>query len=125
LPASLPRWGTKADNSRAAAFVLALLLAWITVRTDVIVAALIPFITAPPIGAVAPSLLAAPRSGVINVFAGTLDATVPVLSIYTLGGLMLAMSLRARHDEGGHLAHEREAGSRVADLRASVACSLV
>jgi iron(III) transport system permease protein len=81
------------------AFVLALLLAWITARTDarltgmIEIAALIPFITTPPIGAVARSLLAAPRSGVINVFARTLDATVPVLSIYMLGGPMFVMSL--------------------------------
>ena len=43
--------------------------------------------------AVAWSLLAAPRTGVINVFARTLGATAPVLNIYTLGGLIFVMSL--------------------------------
>jgi iron(III) transport system permease protein len=57
------------------------------------VAALIPFITPPLIGAVAWSLLAAPRTGVINVFARTLGATAPVVNIYTIGGLIFVMSL--------------------------------
>ncbi|HXA21278.1 MAG TPA: iron ABC transporter permease [Acetobacteraceae bacterium] len=81
------------------AFVFALPLVWITARTDtplkgaIEVAALIPFITPPLIGAVAWSLLAAPRTGVINVFARTLGATAPVLNIYTIGGLIFVMSL--------------------------------
>jgi iron(III) transport system permease protein len=81
------------------AFALALPLVWITARTDtplkgvIEIAALIPFITPPLIGAVAWSLLAAPRTGVINVFARTLGATAPVLNIYTLGGLVFVMSL--------------------------------
>jgi iron(III) transport system permease protein len=70
------------------AFFFALPLVWITARTDtplkgvIEVAALIPFITPPLIGAVAWSLLAAPRTGVINVFARTLGATAPVVNIY-------------------------------------------
>jgi iron(III) transport system permease protein len=81
------------------AFVFALPMVWITARTDtplkgvIEIAALIPFITPPLIGAVAWSLLAAPRTGVINVFARTLGATAPVLNIYTLGGLIFVMSL--------------------------------
>jgi iron(III) transport system permease protein len=81
------------------AFMFALPIVWITARTDtplkgvIEIAALIPFITPPLIGAVAWSLLAAPRTGVINVFARTLGATAPVLNIYTLGGLIFVMSL--------------------------------
>jgi iron(III) transport system permease protein len=81
------------------AFVFALPLVWITARTDtplkgvIEVAALIRFITPPLIGAVAWSLLAAPRTGVINVFARTLGATAPVVNIYTIGGLIFVMSL--------------------------------
>jgi iron(III) transport system permease protein len=81
------------------AFVFALPLVWITARTDtplkgvIEVAALIPFITPPLIGAVAWSLLASPRTGVINVFARTLGASAPVVNIYTIGGLIFVMSL--------------------------------
>ena len=81
------------------AFIFALPLVWITARTDtpfkgvIEVAALIPFITPPLIGAVAWSLLAAPRTGVINVFARSLGATAPVVNIYTVGGLIFVMSL--------------------------------
>jgi iron(III) transport system permease protein len=81
------------------AFAMALPLVWITTRTDtplkgvIEISALIPFITPPLIGAVAWSLLAAPRTGVINVFARALGATAPVLNIYTLGGLVFVMSL--------------------------------
>jgi iron(III) transport system permease protein len=81
------------------AFMFALPLVWITARTDtpfkgvIEVAALIPFITPPLIGAVAWSLLAAPRTGVINVFARTLGATAPLVNIYTIGGLIFVMSL--------------------------------
>jgi iron(III) transport system permease protein len=81
------------------AFVFAMPMVWITARTDtplkgvIEIAALIPFITPPLIGAVAWSLLAAPRTGVINVLARALGATAPVLNIYTLGGLIFVMSL--------------------------------
>ena len=81
------------------AFVLALPLVWITARTDtplkgvIEIAALIPFITPPLIGAVAWSLLAAPRTGVINVVARTLGATAPVLNIYSLAGVTFVMAL--------------------------------
>jgi iron(III) transport system permease protein len=81
------------------AFVFALPLVWITARTDtplkgvIEIAALVPFITPPLIGAVAWSLLAAPRTGVINVVARTLGASAPVVNIYTIGGLIFVMSL--------------------------------
>lgn len=80
-------------------FVIALPLVWITARTDtplkgiVELAAVLPFITPPLIGAVAWSLLGAPRTGLLNVLARALDATGPVLNIYSMPGLIFVMSL--------------------------------
>jgi iron(III) transport system permease protein len=80
-------------------FLLALPLVWITTRTDtplkglVEIAALLPFITPPLIGAVAWALLAAPRTGLINVLARQLGASAPVLNIYSMSGLIFVMSL--------------------------------
>jgi iron(III) transport system permease protein len=80
-------------------FLFALPLVWITTRTDtplkglVEIAALLPFITPPLIGAVAWALLAAPRTGLINVLARQLGAGAPVLNIYSMGGLIFVMSL--------------------------------
>ena len=39
------------------------------------------------------SLLAAPRTGVINVVARSLGATAPVLNIYSLAGVVFVMAL--------------------------------
>jgi len=82
------------------AFAFALPLAWITARTDtplrglIEMAALMPFITPPLIGAVAWSLLGAPRTGFINVAARGLTGTAdPVVDIYTRGGLIFVMGL--------------------------------
>jgi iron(III) transport system permease protein len=81
------------------AFVFALPLVWITTRTDtplkglIDLAAILPFITPPLIGAVAWALLAAPRSGVINVLAQHLGATGTVVNIYSMGGLIFVMAL--------------------------------
>src|SRR5262245_2412125 len=80
-------------------FLFALPLVWITTRTDtplkglIEIAALLPFITPPLIGAVAWALMAAPRTGLINVFAKQLGATSPLLDIYSMGGLIFVMSL--------------------------------
>jgi iron(III) transport system permease protein len=80
-------------------FLIALPLVLITARTDtplkglIEIATLLPFITPPLIGAVAWSLLAAPRTGLINVFARHLGATSPIVNIYTMGGLIFVMSL--------------------------------
>ena len=80
-------------------FVLALPLVWITTRTDtplkglIEIAALLPFITPPLIGAVAWALLAAPRTGLINVLARTFGMTAPLLNIYSMSGLIFVMSL--------------------------------
>jgi iron(III) transport system permease protein len=57
------------------------------------IAALLPFITPPLIGAVAWALLAAPRTGLINVLARQLGTTAPVLNIYSMSGLIFVMSL--------------------------------
>ena len=80
-------------------FLIALPLVWITARTDtplrgvIELAALLPFITPPLIGAVAWSLLAAPRTGVLNVIARQLGATGLVTNIYSMPGLIFVMSL--------------------------------
>jgi len=81
------------------AFLFALPLVWITARTDtplrgfIEIAALLPFITPPLIGAVAWSLLAAPRTGLINVLARQMGASGPILNVYTMGGLVFVMAL--------------------------------
>ena len=81
------------------AFLFALPLAWITARTDtplrrvIELAALLPFITPPLIGAVAWSLLGAPRTGLLNVAARQLGATDPVVNIYGMGGLIFVSGL--------------------------------
>ena len=82
------------------AFAFALPLAWITARTDtplrglIEMAALMPFITPPLIGAVAWSLLGAPRTGFINVVARSLTGNAdPLINIYTRGGVIFVMGL--------------------------------
>src|SRR5262249_49675296 len=80
-------------------FVIAMPLAWITSRTDtplrriIELASLLPFIMPPLIGAVAWALLAAPRTGVLNVVARSLGVTGPVTNIYSMTGLIFVMSL--------------------------------
>jgi iron(III) transport system permease protein len=80
-------------------FLFALPLVWIVARTDtplrglIEIAALLPFITPPLIGAVAWALLAAPRTGLINVFARHVGAGAPFLNIYSMSGLIFVMSL--------------------------------
>jgi iron(III) transport system permease protein len=80
-------------------FVFALPLVWITARTDtplkgvIELAAILPFITPPLIGAVAWSLLAAPRTGLINVLARQLGGHGPLLNIYSMAGLIFVMAL--------------------------------
>jgi iron(III) transport system permease protein len=80
-------------------FLFAIPLVWITTRTDtplkglIEIAAIMPFITPPLIGAVAWALMAAPRTGLINVFARQVGASGPVLNIYSMSGLIFVMSL--------------------------------
>jgi iron(III) transport system permease protein len=81
------------------AFLLALPLVFIVTRTDtplkwlIEIAAILPFITPPLIGAVAWALLAAPRTGLINVLGRELGARAPLLNIYSMGGLIFVMAL--------------------------------
>ena len=81
------------------AFLFALPLVWITSRTNtplrsvIELAALLPFVTPPLIGAVAWSLLAAPRTGVLNVIARHLGAAHPILDIYSMAGLVFVMGI--------------------------------
>src|SRR5262249_16414967 len=80
-------------------FLFALPLVWITSRTDtplknlIEIAAIMPFITPPLIGAVAWALLAAPRTGLINILALHSGAGAPALNIYSMPGLIFVMSL--------------------------------
>ena len=80
-------------------FLFALPLVFIVSRTDtplkglIEIAALLPFITPPLIGAVAWALLAAPRTGLINVLARELGAGAPLFNIYSMPGLIFVMSL--------------------------------
>ncbi|HLH96187.1 MAG TPA: iron ABC transporter permease [Xanthobacteraceae bacterium] len=80
-------------------FLFALPLVYIVSRTDtplkglIEIAAILPFITPPLIGAVAWALLAAPRTGLINLVARELGARGPILNIYSMGGLIFVMSL--------------------------------
>ena len=80
-------------------FLFALPLVWIVTRTDtpckglIEIAAILPFITPPLIGAVAWALLAAPRTGLINLLARQLGATAPLINIYSMSGLIFVMSL--------------------------------
>jgi iron(III) transport system permease protein len=80
-------------------FLFALPLVWIVTRTDtplkglIEIAALLPFITPPLIGAVAWALLAAPRTGLLNVLARELGAGAPLFNIYSMPGLIFVMSL--------------------------------
>lgn len=80
-------------------FLIALPLVWITARTDtplrsvIELAAWLPFLTPPLIGAVAWSLLAAPRTGVLNQMARTLGAGGPIVNIYSMPGLIFVTGL--------------------------------
>src|SRR5262249_43831149 len=80
-------------------FLFAVPLAWITARTDtplrgvIGLAALLPFMTPPLIGAVAWSLLGAPRTGIVNLAARQFGATAPVINIYGMGGLIFVSAL--------------------------------
>jgi len=81
------------------AFLLALPLVFIVTRTDtplkwlIEIAAILPFITPPLIGSVAWALLAAPRTGLINVLGRELGARGPLLNIYSMSGLIFVMAL--------------------------------
>jgi len=77
-------------------------LAWLVARTDLpgrrLVRALVTasFVTPPFLGAIAWEILAAPNSGLINVFyrylAGGQPYDAPLVNIYSFGGLVFAIS---------------------------------
>jgi iron(III) transport system permease protein len=80
-------------------FLFALPLVWITTRTDtpfkgmIEIAAIMPFITPPLIGAVAWALLAAPRTGLINVVGAQFGSRTPIFNAYSMPGLIFVMAL--------------------------------
>jgi len=80
-------------------FLFALPLVWITTRTNtplkgmIEIAAILPFITPPLIGAVAWALLAAPRTGLINVLAVQFGSSTPIFNVYSMPGLIFVMAL--------------------------------
>jgi iron(III) transport system permease protein len=86
-------------GSAAFATLLGTLLAWIVVRTDtpfrglLEVAALVPFICPPFIGALAWTLLGSPNAGLLNQWARKLLGIERLVNIYSLGGMVLVIGL--------------------------------
>jgi len=88
-----------ATGSAAFATLLGTLLAWIVARTDtplrglVEVAALVPFICPPFIGALAWTLLGSPNTGLVNQWARSLFGVTRLVNVYSLGGITLVIGL--------------------------------
>lgn len=88
-----------AAGSAAFATLLGTLLAWIVARTDtplrglVEVAALVPFICPPFIGALAWTLLGSPNTGLLNQWARSLLGLDRLVNVYSLGGMVLVIGL--------------------------------
>ncbi len=86
-------------GSAAFATLLGTLLAWIVVRTDtpcrgvLEVAALVPFICPPFIGALAWTLLGSPNTGLLNQWSRTLFGIERLVNMYSLGGIVLVIGL--------------------------------
>jgi len=86
-------------GSAAFATLLGTLLAWIVTRTDtpcrtlLEVAALVPFICPPFIGALAWTLLGSPNTGLLNQWARKLSGIERFMNIYSLGGMVLVIGL--------------------------------
>ena len=86
-------------GSAAFATLLGTLLAWIVTRTDtpcrtlLEVAALVPFICPPFIGALAWTLLGSPNTGLLNQWARKLSGIERLMNIYSLGGMVLVIGL--------------------------------
>jgi iron(III) transport system permease protein len=86
-------------SSAALATLLGTGLAWIVVRTDtpcrglLEVAALVPFICPPFIGALAWTLLGSPNAGLLNQWARKLLGIERLVNIYSLGGMVLVIGL--------------------------------
>ena len=81
------------------ATLLGTLLAWIVARTDtpcrglLEIAALVPFICPPFIGAMAWTLLGSPNAGLLNQWARKLLGIERLVNIYSLGGMILVIGL--------------------------------
>lgn len=88
-----------ASGAAAIAAVAGTFLAWAVVRTDmpgrglVEVAAIVPFISTPFIGALAWILLGSPQVGLLNQLWGFLGGTGPLIDIYSLGGIIFVIAL--------------------------------
>ena len=86
-------------GSAAFATILGTLLAWIVVRTDtpcrglLEVAALVPFICPPFIGALAWTLLGGPNAGLLNQWARRFLGVERLVNMYSLGGMVLVIGL--------------------------------
>ncbi len=86
-------------GSAVFATLLGTLLAWIVARTDtpcrglLEVAALVPFICPPFIGALAWTLLGSPNTGLLNQWARKLLGIDRLVSMYSLGGMVLVIGL--------------------------------
>lgn len=88
-----------AMGSAIFATILGTILAWIVTRTDtpcrglLEVAALVPFICVPFIGALAWTLLGSPNTGLLNQWARNLLGVERLVNIYSLGGMILVIGL--------------------------------
>jgi iron(III) transport system permease protein len=86
-------------GSAVFATLLGTLLAWIVARTDtpcrglLEIAALVPFICPPFIGALAWTLLGSPNTGLVNQWARNLLGVGRLVNIYSLGGMILVIGL--------------------------------
>ena len=74
-------------------------LAWLNTRTDMPfrnifgMIALVPFITTPFVGALAWTVLAAPRTGILNTIVEAVFGVKELLNIYSLGGVIFVLAL--------------------------------
>jgi len=100
LPKILTNTAIMSLGTTLGSTVLGVSLAWIVARTDapykalINLVALVPFITPPMVGAIAWSYLGSPNSGFINVaWMGLTGGEQPLFDIFTLGGLVLVMTL--------------------------------
>jgi len=86
-------------GSAVFATLLGTLLAWIVARTDtpgrriLEVAALVPFICPPFIGALAWTLLGSPNTGLLNQWARRLLGVERLVDMYSLGGMVVVIGL--------------------------------
>ncbi len=88
-----------ATGTAVTSTVMGTLLAWAVVRTDmpgrriIELAAIIPFVSSPFVGALAWVLLASPATGLINQLWTALGASGPLVNIYSIWGIIFVDSL--------------------------------